>query len=267
MTDSSRKTSTLAVDAHVHLYADLDLCKLFTSAYANLTGASDNACEAVLVLTESSAEDGFKRLRKAAQNPGSAVCSGEDEWFCTPTAEPDSLRLSSGAGKSLFVIAGSQLVVREGLEVHALATSAIFSDGKPLMELIQDIKDAGGIAAMPWGAGKWLGKRGSLMKSLCANLDQHDVLLSDSGIRPWLWPRPGLFNSGLGVIAGTDPLPIADEAGRAGSFGFTIDGPWDPDRPAASLRDILREQNTTPLTFGQSQGVMQFISRQLQIRR
>lgn len=257
----------LAVDAHVHLYPDFDLCKLFSAAYANLTGASETACEAVLVVTESPKEDGFERLRKAAQTPGSAVCSGEDKWFCTTTAEPDSLRLSSGAGKSLFVIAGSQLVVREGLEVHALATSAAFADGRPLMELIRDIKDAGGVAAMPWGAGKWLGKRGKLMKSMRDYFSQHDVLLSDSGIRPWLWPRSGLFNSGLGVVAGTDPLPIADETVRAGSFGFTINGPWDPDRPAASLRDILREQNTTPSTFGQSQGVMQFISRQLQIRR
>ena len=69
----SLNTSTIAVDAHVHLYADFDLCKLFTSAYANLAGALDNACEAVLVLTESSAEDGFKRVSTAAQAPGSAV--------------------------------------------------------------------------------------------------------------------------------------------------------------------------------------------------
>jgi len=269
MNEPTMRETRLFVDAHVHFYDCFDPCAFFNSAYDNLSPPAEIDYEAttkVLLLTETSRENGFLRLLEASKNPAQAICTADESWYCHATAEPESVCLKTRSGKMLYAIAGRQIVASEGLEVHALATDESFEDGKPLLDLIDEIRSSGGVAAMPWGTGKWLGRRGGVMKSMCSQFMQDGVLLSDSGIRPWVWPKSGLFSTGLRIIAGTDPLPLPAEARRTGSFGFSIVAQWDQNRPAYSMRTLLKNQELVMTGFGRSQGVWQFLSRQIAIR-
>ncbi|HEC27118.1 MAG TPA: hypothetical protein ENI67_06895 [Gammaproteobacteria bacterium] len=271
MNEPTMRETRLFVDAHVHFYDCFDPCTFFSSAYANLSSPTEAAIEnetsvKVLLLTETPGENGFLRLLDASENIGQPICTGGESWYSHTTGEVDSVSLKTHSGKVLYVIAGRQIVSHEGLEVHALATDALFDEGRPLLELIEAINRSGGVAAVPWGTGKWLGRRGKVLTSMSRRFVQAGVLLSDSGIRPWAWPRSGLFNSGPRVIAGTDPLPISTEACRTGSFGFSTIAPWDPERPTHSMRTILKNQLLEMTRFGRPQGVWQFLSRQLAIR-
>ncbi|NOY17146.1 MAG: hypothetical protein GXP23_09495 [Gammaproteobacteria bacterium] len=265
------RETRLFVDAHVHFYDCFDPCTFFGSAYANLSPTTEAAMDneisvKVLLLTETPGEKGFLRLLDASEDLAQPICTGSESWYSHATEETGSVSLRNRSGKVLYVIAGRQIVSHEGLEVHALATDALFDEGRPLLELIEAINRSGGVAAVPWGTGKWLGRRGKVLTSMSRQFVQAGVLLSDSGIRPWVWPRSGLFNSGPRVIAGTDPLPISTEACRTGSFGFSTIAPWDPERPSRSMRIILKNQQLVMTRFGRPQGVWQFLSRQRAIR-
>ena len=269
MNTSTLRETRLFVDAHVHFYDCFSPCSFFNSAFYNLSSLSEKGNESsaqVLLLTETARESGFLRLLEASKNPAKAVCKVDENWYCYATGEPDSVILKTRSGKVLYVIAGKQIVTREGLEVHALATNVSFEDGKPLQGLLDEIRSSGGVAAMPWGTGKWLGRRGGVMKSMCGRFSRIGILLSDSGIRPWIWPESKLYKSGPRVIAGTDPLPIPAEAFRTGSFGFTVLAQWDQSRPAQSMRSVLVNRELEITRFGRSQGVWQFLSRQIAIR-
>ncbi len=271
MNEPTMRETRLFVDAHVHFYDCFDPGTFFSSAYDNLSSPAEAAIDneasvKVLLLTETSREDGFLRLLEASENPAQSICTGDESWYAHATGEAGSVSLKTRSGKVIYVISGRQIVSREGLEVHALATDAFFDEGRPLLELIEAINRSGGVSAMPWGTGKWLGRRGRILTSMNRQLVLAGVLLSDSGIRPWAWPRSELFNSGPRVIAGTDPLPISIEAYRTGSFGFSTVAPWNPERPVYSMRAMLKNQQLEMTHFGRPQGVWQFLSRQLAIR-
>jgi hypothetical protein len=261
------KNASLQLDAHVHFYDCFEPCEFLEAAYNNLSSAA-NADESVkiLLLTETQKESGFMRLRQAAESK-QAFCEAGDSWYCELTAEAESLLLTSSSGKQLYVIAGRQIVCREGLEVHALATAEPFDDGQPLVEVIESINACGAVVALPWGAGKWLGKRGKLLSAMSKHLSNCGVFISDSGIRPRGWPASSLFKAELKVISGTDPLPIADEAMRVGSYGFSAVSDWNPDRPAESVRTMMKKGKFKAALFGRPQAVIQFLLRQLAIRR
>ena len=66
---------------------------------------------------------------------------------------------------------------------------------------------------------------------------------------------------GFRVIAGSDPLPLAGEIERPGSFGCLLEGPFSVNRPAAALRDLLAE--STPRPFGLGRSLPSFVRSQL----
>lgn len=264
-------SSRLVIDAHVHMYECFDLAVFFESAFHNLTklvgGYDDQSnIELVLLLTETQRENGFSRLVEASQEPDQPLCRGTETWYCRSTDEQESVLIESSSGKHLYVIAGQQLVVAEGLELHALATSEKLAEGQSLDESIREVKQSGAIAALPWGTGKWFGGRGKLLHSNICEITHSGVLLSDSGIRPTIWPESSLFRSGAGVIAGTDPLPIPNEASRVGSYGFVLDAEWSPDTPAQSMRKCLSGNSLSAERVGNRQGFWQFLARQVAIR-
>jgi len=71
------------------------------------------------------------------------------------------------------------------------------------------------------------------------------------------------------VLPGTDPLPFKSEQTKAGRYGFLLDGAMDRDRPAAAIRDLLREQTAQPRAFGRLESLGRFLRNQvgMQIRK
>ncbi len=205
-------------------------------------------CLPVVLLAEQQGCNAFESLRARAH----------------PTREAESLWLDNASISPLLILAGRQVVSAEGLEILAQATAAQFSDGEPAEQLLEAMTAAGAIITLPWGAGKWLGRRGRLLDRLLAADLEGALLLGDNGGRPAWWREPRLM--ARPVLRGSDPLPLAGEDARIGSFGSMLEGALSRERPAADLRALLRALRQPPPGFGRHVSSLRFVSHQLRMR-
>jgi hypothetical protein len=235
----------LLIDGHVHPHECYDEARFFQAACDNL--ARDRSGTPTLLLAEMAGQQVFARWR-----------SGHAAWPVTATKEPVSVIL----GERLLVVAGRQIVTAERIEVLALACVEEIADALPLDATIGAVRQAGAIPVLPWGFGKWFGKRGRLVASAAA---RNRILLGDNAGRPLGWPRPALFQQHV-VLPGTDPLPLRSEQERVGQYGFVLEGRFDSQRPAAAIIGALEKLSESPLTFGCRVGPYAFFRQQLGLR-
>ena len=238
---------TLLVDGHVHIHACYDETVFLNAAERNLRMTGEGL--PTLMLAEMKEDNVFARWR-----------AGQCPWSVETTGEDCSLYLTD----RLLVLAGRQVVSAEGVEVLAQCTAARFADGLPLEETISEILAAGALAVLPWGAGKWLGRRGTLVTEAAARFP---ILLGDNAGRPALWPFPARLRTQRTqpVLPGTDPLPLPSQQTVVGSYGFSLTAPIDPEYPARSLRRALTE-GTPVQTVGGRASLFTFFRRQLGLR-
>jgi hypothetical protein len=195
-------------------------------------------------------------------------------WTAQPTSEAVSLRLARPDGATLFLVAGRQIVSSDGLEAVALGLRDAPPDRQhTLADLVTSIRDAGATPIIPWGAGKWLGRRGAVVRHVLAGASAGQLFLGDNGGRPWFWPTPAPFAIAaakrIWTLPGSDPLPFPDHAERAGSFGFRLSGTLDAASPATDLLAGLRDVPNQPDRFGRLRGTTTFVWDQfrMQLRR
>lgn len=162
------------------------------------------------------------------------------------------------------------MITAERLEVLALATGGRFADGAALPEVVSHVWDAGAVPIVPWAFGKWWGEGGAALLAFLDTIAPRDLFLGDNGGRPRVWPPPAPFRHairrGMFVLPGSDPLPLAAGATRAGSYGFRCHGPFDPSAPAASLRGVLPDPGFTPEPYGGRETWAGFLRNQLFLR-
>jgi len=235
----------LLIDAHVHVHDCYDEAAFLHAAYGNLSRHGPGM--PTLLLAEMPGFNTFSRWR-----------SGNAAWPVKLTDEPVSLIL----GEKLLVIAGRQIVTAERVEVLALLSDQLFDDGQPLDKTITCVRDAGAVALLPWGAGKWSGKRGRLVGEAAV---RHSVLLGDSAGRPIGWPAPSIFQRHV-VLRGSDPLRMASQQFMVGRYGFALSGAFDIRRPAEGIHGALRLMMQSPPSFGQRVGPIQFLRQQVELR-
>ncbi len=260
--------SRVAADFHLHFYRCYDEKIFWPALCANLArGASPataaaSPLERVALLTEAAGCDMFS-LWAAPRGPGPAP------YEFKPTAEAHSLALCRNGERLLLVIRGRQIVTRERLEVLTAGPVPAIPDGRPLTAVVDELTAAGALAIIPWGAGKWLGRRGRLVRETAARLDAPTFFLADNPARPWFWPAPRFFldqsQLGRAVLRGSDPLPLGGEEKRAGAYASLLEGDFDPDRPLASLKAMLAAGGTVGALGGQD-GLAAFIWRQTRLR-
>jgi len=264
------------VDSHVHIHDCFDVAALLDSAHEHFRLEAQRHEDAgeftgVLILAETSQQDWFGRLSSFAD--ANETISGDrgNRWSFSPTNETCSLLGSSNDGRELVLIAGRQIVARENLEVLALATRSGFRDGAPVDELIMTINEHEALPVLPWGVGKWLGKRGAVVQSLLNRADRPLFLLGDNGGRPVFWSRPALFRMaerhGIRVLPGTDPLPLPAEELRCGRFGFAMKGLVSKEHPGAEIKNMINDSSTEISPYGKLEGPLQFIRNQLRLRQ
>jgi hypothetical protein len=192
---------------------------------------------------------------------------GAHRWSIQVTREPGSLIIRRPGHPVLIAVAGRQLTTAEGVEVLALLHTEAFPDGQRLQDTVAAIQRAGALPVLPWGFGKWLGRRGTLVRAL---LRAHDgpLFLGDNGGRPAVLPTPALLVEGarLEVLPGSDPLPLRDHETRAGSFGFYAEVPIDLDRPAAGLRAWLLSRSAQPTGCGRRVSLGRFAWNQVRMQ-
>lgn len=259
--------AALLVDAHVHIHECFECEPLLDSASLNFSRAkgdlrTDRALFGCLMLTESAGVDCFAALAEGRLETG--------RWQVRPTEEAVALAATCRDPLPLFVIAGRQIVTAERLELLALGTSGRWPDGMPLRELIPAVAETGALAVVPWGFGKWTGRRGRLITALLAEPLGVPLYVGDNGGRPRGSWRPRLLavaeDHGKLVLPGSDPLPFPGEATKAGRFGFVAELELDRQRPFTSLHRWLEQQERSPRSYGELERVSTFLDRQMRIQ-
>lgn len=211
----------------------------------------------------------FSLLTRQAQHQPCPLGGG---WRIQTTSEQESLLLLHEArpDSRMFLVAGRQVVTKDRLEVLALATSEKIKDGDPLGVTVDHVRRGGGLAVLPWGAGKWLGKRGEILTAYLDSASPEALFVGDNGGRPRLWPRPAPFDRaaarGIRLLPGSDPLPLRDEEGRVGSYGAMVAGGCSHATPLADLKRLLLDLEKPIIPFGQRLSTWRFFRSQIGLR-
>jgi hypothetical protein len=274
---SSKQKVTLMIylDAHVHIQKDFAFGDLLHSARANFSRRGQatspgKPATCFLLLAEAKTCDYFSSWKNQA---ATAEGLNQEGWRILPTQEEESLLAvhDHWPADRVFLLAGRQIVTAERLEVLALATVVKIADGLPLPVTVDTIRRQGGLAVLPWGVGKWLGRRGRTVAGFLADVNPDRLFVGDNGGRPVFWPTPSPFGlaakRGIKLLPGSDPLPLAGEEQRIGSYGAMLEGECTNDTPAADLKALLtrKEMNITPV--GKLLGTLSFFKTQLALRR
>ncbi|HSR18391.1 MAG TPA: hypothetical protein VLM39_09920 [Ignavibacteriaceae bacterium] len=125
------------------------------------------------------------------------------------------------------------------------------------------------MAVIPWGVGKWIGEKRKIVRNSIKTGKPGLLFIGDNGNRPFFWFNEKIFKEykkiNIRNLSGSDPLPFKSETGRAGSFGFALEGFINFDKPFQSVLKKLNEQPElfqygrleTPFRFFRNQILMQ----------
>lgn len=263
-------------DAHVHLHDCFDIADVLDSAlssfwfFASRYNYGDSPV-GVLFLTEMRGENRFAKLyEKALDIPAAGMRDRSQAWQFYRTEETVSLMAAGPYSQPLILLAGRQIVTQEGLEVLALITDDRFEEGLPIEETLQAVIASGGLPVLPWGFGKWIGKRGKVLQQILQVERQTPLFLGDNGGRPTFWQRSPYFNwataQGMRILPGTDPLPLPSEYQRAGSYGFKLAGTISAAQPGHDIRQSLLDTSQKIEAFGYLENPVKFVWNQFAIR-
>jgi hypothetical protein len=252
------------------MHSCYDLNTFLDSAQNNFCDVADKLnlgiqFGAVLLLTESFGTNYFANLGEKAAS-GKSV----DGWRFQPTLESESLIAVSSSGFELTVIAGRQIITAEKLEVLAICTDELFGDGGAISEVIDSVSTAHGIAIVPWGFGKWTGRRKKVINRLMNEYTAKPFHLGDNSGRASVWREPSQFDRarsrGQLILRGTDPMPFRGQENRVGSFGFCLKGPLSRSWPAESIRSLLGPGKNQPISYGALETAVVFARNQLMMQ-
>jgi len=268
-----KNSSFALVDAHVHMQDCFNLAQFFRSAFNNFKTTADQLggdYSALIVLTEVSGTQRFSQLKELCASAEPIQDDVYGTWRLQETAESCSVEVIGSEGESFIIASGRQIVTMEKLEVLALFSDSQFPEGESLQQTIERVKKGKALPVIPWGVGKWLGKRGKLLSEFINSEHSQGVFLGDNGGRPILWPTPDHFilggQRGMLVLPGTDPLPLAREVARVGSFGFYQAEKLSTDCPGAELMSRLLDANALVTPYGKLRAPLSFLSDQFGIR-
>ncbi len=266
------------IDTHVHFYDCFEVAAFVDAASRNfdraerelgLDPSAEPATRAARVLLVM--ETGGRSLIARLEQTRDAVTAAG--WHLEATAEAGSRVLRHAERAPLSVVEGRQVVTAEDLEVLAAPCDSELASGLDLDRTLAAAARRQAIPILPWGFGKWLGRRGRRVAALLDSRPPGRVLLADNGGRlAYSW-KPRLLTlaaqRGFPVVRGSDPLPIAADGDRVGSAGSLLRGAFDRTRPAAAVRRLLADLRDPPRSFGRGVGPVVFLANQIrmQLRR
>ncbi|HOO19790.1 MAG TPA: hypothetical protein PLJ99_01480 [Kiritimatiellia bacterium] len=229
----------LHLDAHVHLYPRHDVSRLLLAALDHMPRLAPSDLR-VLMLAERADCDWFQRLAQdEIRLPG-------DRWRIVAWDPDGGVKIRHLPDhRDLWILAGRQTATAERLEICSLFSESPIEDGLSARDTVRAILAAGGLPALNWAPGKWMFKRGALVRNLVREFPPEQLILIDTSLRCAGWPAPRLYSrarrQGRPVLAGSDPLPPAGEESMAGRYYCTlsIPAPADPSRLAAPLKSAL----------------------------
>ena len=81
-----------------------------------------------------------------------------DDFIASATSERSTIRISTGGGQQIYIVAGRQIVTAENLEILALGYNEDYPDGRPLNYALKDLEESGCLRVLPWGPASGLVK-------------------------------------------------------------------------------------------------------------
>jgi hypothetical protein len=275
MNNNSKQGGLILADAHVHIYNDFNLESLLNGALENFKKMAAqqgirSPLIAFLFLTETKDENCFSRLTRQATENKKSPSQVFGKWGFQKTREDCSLYGRLNKGEGLYIISGRQIKSENNLEILALGTVEPFKEGRPIQELIHAVGKRGAMPVIPWGAGKWLGTRGRMIKNLLRTREVPPFFLGDTRNRPVFWPKSSIFRQaalkGLKTLPGSDPLPLRSHQKAPGSYGFQLKGEINSDYPFKSISTFLLDPKVSVVPYGRQEGPFHFFWDQFCLR-
>lgn len=258
----------LLIDAHAHIQECYDINLYISSIIKNFSNVvkNENLSDkwiGVIFLTEVKGLNYFDKLKsKEAKDR-----LKENDFSVNDSLEDNSIILSDNKQHTIIIIAGKQIITEKNIEVLALGTTSNFEYGNSIEKTITKIQECGAIPVLPWGVGKWLGRRKEILIKYMEANSSKTYFLGDNGGRPIFWPKPKIFSKGIElnhfVLPGSDALAIPSENTKTGSYGFMLESEIDLDKPAASIMNYILTMNKQPATFGHLESPLRFLSNQI----
>ena len=257
-------------DGHVHIHPQHSLTEMLQAALSNFRATERSAAltgpvTRFLFLTESSGANGFAICKELGQQQDAL-----GEFSLRETSEANTLQARNRHGEGIFLVAGRQIVTQEALEVLALGYAHAYEDGQPIHRVLTELSTQECVCVLPWGAGKWLGKRGAVIERIVRDAQFPSLFLGDNSNRPFFWPLPKVFTvadqAGLRNLPGSDPLPFPKQEEKTGSFGFYTPGTILPEQPFASMRSLLLNPHSRLTPFGKNETLIPFFKHQLSMQ-
>jgi hypothetical protein len=268
----------LSIDGHVHIYPWYDLRQTLRIGIENLKLSTtrfstflDNDLKndspemiPIWLLTERMDCNFFKQT---TASPNEFEVDG---FKFLPGQEKEVIIVTHAGKTVLYILAGRQIVAKEGLEILSLISTFFLEDrDKTIDEVIKGVIDSGGIPAVNWAPGKWFFSRGKVVRRVIEEYAPQDLLIGDTTLRNTLWPMPKLMTAaqqrGFKIIAGSDPLPFDGEEKYIGSYGFCLRGDFKTHRPAETILSLLRTREKNISFIGKRNDIFSFCRRQYKI--
>lgn len=254
----------MLIDGHVHLHrlhsieAALDAAaENFGRVWSRLGSAGPR--HAALWLVETPAESASTRLRSAEAGHWQVDERDDVTW-----------ELRRADGERLTLIRGRQVATSEGLEVLLVGTADPVPDGRPLHEAIETHLERRVLVMIPWGFGKWTGRRGRAVARAYETYGPKGLRLADTGVRPRWLPAPDLLRRSAAddrpVFVGSDPFPFRETADRIGSAGF-VARDLPPNSGWREMYAALRDPGGSLDRFGRPVGTITFLRLQVRMQQ
>lgn len=248
------------IDSHCHVHNPEHFCRLIERLFG---------CESIhdfaLCIVEMGSSKWFEAIRSGDALKG--LSSRIRDQLEIEEVDQSSLQLNWHAGgmdSNIRLFSSRQVNSQEKLEVIVVGNVEGVSGGLPVEQYLQEF-GAYELVILPWGVGKWLGNRGSIVSRLMSSHKERFVL-GDNGGRPSWWRVPQFEQAnaiGMPILAGSDPLRVGQYAERAFAYGDVFSGQFTSCREWIAQ---VKELTESPETFGQRVSTLTFIREQLGLR-
>jgi hypothetical protein len=247
------------LDTHVHFYPCYRIDHWIDGMFFNfqtqaaaLTFPQQSAVGYGAILTERTSESYFTAWQ---QHQTLAHCSLE-------SISPTCLVIRHPLFETpLYLYQGRQIKTAEGLEILCLSERSAIPDGLPFQETLTTLASSQATLVLPWSCGKWLGARRALVRNALLT-SMPNLFIGDIFGRPWIEPLKQLARATQRrILAGTDPLPQAQDESLAGTKICVIQNAAAETMPQAITNDLFHKHllSTACQKF---EGVLSLVLRQ-----
>ncbi len=236
------------LDAHSHFYECFSLETFLSSIYRNIEKLPEQSSldGAGIILTERNDCNFYRRLIEDTKLHKKLSSLGYIQNANTIEKRDHALPCHA---LPLNFYPGRQVSSSEKIEVLALFYKNLLPENIPLNELINHIRESGAIPVINWAPGKWLGKRGDLIRKFLnenSNGNSAGITLGITSLLPKYFPYPSIIRESsarnIPLVAGSDPLPFKNQELLPASYGMLFDSLPDKASDEEIKTEILNKK-------------------------